>query len=368
MNPSIPDLLAIAVQNGASDLHIVANRHPMMRVNGAVLPVSEKILDSETTHDMIYNLLSDKRRAVIESEKELDFALTIQGLGRFRINVHWQLSTVGASLRILSQHISSFEDLGLPTDVLTPLAKRPQGLVLVTGPTGSGKSTTLSTIINHINYTRPGHIITVEDPIEYLFPDDGMCLVEQREVYEDTHSFASALKFILRQDPDVVMVGEMRDLETISNVLTAAETGHLCFSTLHTMDTPQTMDRIIDVFPAGQQEQVRVQLAAVIEGVLCQKLLPNISNTGREIAMEIMLGIPATRSLIREGKTHQIPTVIESNGRLGMRMMDRAIADLLRQGRISRDVAIYHAIKADQMLKLVGSSPGVGQSHVMPQM
>lgn len=349
---TIPELLYLAVQHGASDLHVVAGRPAMMRVNGAMIPVTDDLLDVEQTHDMIYSLLSDKRRALVEAERELDFALTIKSLGRFRINVHWQKNSVAASLRILSDRIRTFEELGLPANILNSLGERTQGLVLVTGPTGSGKSTTLSAMINHINYSRPAHIITIEDPIEFLFPDDGLCLVEQREVFEDTHSFAKALKYILRQDPDVIMVGEMRDLETIANVLTAAETGHLCFSTLHTMDTPQTIDRIIDVFPGDQQEQVRVQLAAVIESVVCQKLLPNIMNDGREIALEIMLGTPAIRALIREGKTHQVPTVIESNGRMGMRTMDRAIAELLRAGRITREVAAYHAQKPDQMFKL----------------
>ncbi|MDD4279132.1 MAG: type IV pilus twitching motility protein PilT [Candidatus Sumerlaeales bacterium] len=349
----IPDLLVVAIEAKASDLHIVAGRPPMMRINGHVVPMNETILTPDDCQEMIFGLLSDKRKAIIESDKELDFGLTIDELGRFRINVHWQKGTLSAAIRILSKKIYSFADLNLPNLVFEELAHRPQGLVLVTGPTGSGKSTTMAAIINYVNNTRRAHIITIEDPIEFIFPEDGLSLVQQREVYEDTHSFAQALKYILRQDPDVVMVGEMRDLETISSVLTAAETGHLCFSTLHTMDTGQTIDRIIDVFPSGQQEQVRVQLASVIEGVICQKLLLDSTGENRIIALEIMLATPAIRSLIRESKTHQIPTIIESNGKMGMVTMDRYIANLLRMRKITREEAMHHAIKPEYMLKLL---------------
>ncbi len=351
----IPDLLKQAHNQEASDLHIVAGRPPIIRVNGEIRPIDPECpsMSAEDCHEMITGMLNDKRKAIIESEKELDFGLSIEGVGRFRINVHWQKGSLSAAIRLLSESIRTFEELHLPAKVLESLATRPQGLMLVTGPTGSGKSTTLSSIINYINMNFKKHIITVEDPIEFVFPDTGMSLIQQREVYDDTHSFAKALKYILRQDPDVVMVGEMRDLETISSVLTAAETGHLCFSTLHTLDTPSTIDRIIDVFPKEQQEQVRIQLAFVLEGILCQRLMPNAQNTGREIATEIMIATTGIRAQIRESRTHQIPTMIESGAKYGMVTMDRSITELLRQRRITREVAMRNAQKPDMMLKML---------------
>jgi twitching motility protein PilT len=283
-----------------------------------------------------------------EEQKELDFSLSISHISRFRVNVHFQRGSVAAAFRAISSTIRGFEDLNLPVKVCERLSRRPSGLTLITGPTGSGKSTSLAAIVDLINGERDCHIITVEDPIEYLHQHK-KALVEQREVHEDTYSFSNALKYVLRQDPDVILVGEMRDLETISAALTAAETGHLVFSTLHTVDVAQTVDRVIDVFPPHQQEQIRIQLAGVIEGVLCQTLLPMATGRGRIISVEIMIGTDAIRNLIREGKTHQIYTQLEAGANVGMQTMDRAIADLYKRGKITRETALMHSRKPDEM-------------------
>lgn len=344
----ISELLRLTVERQASDLHLAVGRPPVIRVDGKLVNVDSPPLTGADTRRLVYGVLTDLQKQKFEENKELDFSLSISSLSRFRVNVHFQRGTVAAAFRTISSVVKNFEELNLPVRVCERLARRPSGLNLVTGPTGSGKSTSLAAIIDLINGERECHIITVEDPIEYLHMHK-KALVEQREVHEDTFSFSNALKYVLRQDPDVIMVGEMRDLETISAAITAAETGHLVFSTLHTVDVAQTIDRIIDVFPPYQQEQVRIQLAGVIEGILCQTLLPMATGRGRAIAVEILIGTDAVRNLIREGKTHQIYTQIEAGGALGMQTMDRAIADLYKRGRISRETALNHARKADEL-------------------
>lgn len=344
----ISELLRLTLERNASDLHIAVGRPPVIRIDGRLVNVDAPTLTPADTRRLIYGVLTDLQKQKFEEHKELDFSLSVSNLSRFRVNVHFQRGTVAAAFRTISSQIRNFEELNLPARVCEKLARRPSGLVLITGPTGSGKSTTLAAIIDLINSERELHIITVEDPIEYLH-NHKKALVEQREVNEDTYSFSNALKYSLRQDPDVIMVGEMRDLETISAAITAAETGHLVFSTLHTVDVAQTIDRIIDVFPPHQQEQVRVQLAGVIEGILCQTLLPMASGHGRAIAVEVLIGTDAVRALIREGKTHQIYTQIEASGGLGMQTMDRAIAELYKRGRITRETAITHARKPDEL-------------------
>lgn len=342
------DLLRLTVENDASDMHLVVGRPPTLRVHGDIVDIDGPILTGQETRRLIYGVLSDAQKQRFEEQKELDFSLSITNLSRFRVNVHLQRNTVASALRTISSEIKDFRALKLPEQVLEYLSKRPSGFVLVTGPTGSGKSTTLAAVIDYINKDELVHIITVEDPIEYLHQHK-KGLVEQREVGEDTFSFASALKYALRQDPDILLIGEMRDLETIGAALTAAETGHLVFSTLHTSSAVQTVDRIIDVFPPHQQEQVRIQLAAVLEGVLCQKLMPTLRGGGREMAMEIMIATDAIRNQIREGATHQIATTIEASGKLGMQTMDRALLELFRRGRISREQAVLNCVKPDEM-------------------
>ncbi|PKO17920.1 type IV pili twitching motility protein PilT [candidate division BRC1 bacterium HGW-BRC1-1] len=344
----ISDLLKMTVERGASDLHIVVGRPPVIRVDGRIINVEMAPLSPLDTQRLVYGVLNELQKQKLESEKELDFSLSLASVSRFRVNVHWQRGTVGAAFRVISSRIPNFEELKLPVRICERFARRPAGLILITGPTGSGKSTTLAALIDLINHERDVHIITVEDPIEYLHSHK-KSLIEQREVHEDTKSFNNALKYVLRQDPDVIMVGEMRDLETIGAALTAAETGHLVFSTLHTVDVAQTIDRIIDVFPPHQQEQIRVQLAGVLEGVLCQKLLPSATGRGREIAVEVMIGTDGIRNLVREGKTHQIYTSIEAGGALGMQTMDRAIAELYKRGKVTKETALVNSRKAEEL-------------------
>ena len=344
----IAELLKLTVEREASDLHIAVGRPPVIRVDGRLVNVEGPPLSTADTRRLIYGVLNEMQKQKLEETKELDFSLSIASISRFRVNVHWQRGSVAAAFRVISSHIFGFEELRLPIKVCERLARRPAGLVLITGPTGSGKSTTLAALVDLINNERDCHIITIEDPIEYLHSHK-RALIEQREVNEDTLSFANALKFVLRQDPDVIMVGEMRDLETIGAALTAAETGHLVFSTLHTVDVAQTIDRIIDVFPPHQQEQIRIQLAGVLEGVLCQKLLPSASGRGREVSVEVMMGTDGIRNLIREGKTHQIYTSIEAGGALGMQTMDRAIADLYKRGKITSETAMINARKPEEL-------------------
>jgi twitching motility protein PilT len=353
------DLLKLTIEEDASDLHIAVGRPPVIRVDGSLRDVGTDVIMPDQAKKMIYSILNDSQKQKFEENKELDFSLSVSRLSRFRVNIHYQRGTIAGAFRVIPAVIRGFEELHLPKQVCERLARRPSGLVLVTGPTGSGKSTTLAAMVDLINRERHCHIITVEDPIEYLHSHK-KALVEQREVFEDTHSFANALKYVLRQDPDVIMVGEMRDLETISAALTAAETGHLVFSTLHTVDASQTVERVIDVFPPHQQEQVRVQLAAVLEGIMSQRLLPSARGRGREISLEILIATDAIRAMVRENKAYQIPSMIEAGGQHGMQTMDRSLFELYHRHRITREVMMLNVKKPDEMLRNL-EKVGVGQ-------
>jgi twitching motility protein PilT len=334
----LDELLVYAVENGASDLHLTTQLPPAIRVDGSLRPIEGyPRLDNETIREMIYHVLTQKLRERFEADKELDTSHMIKGVGRFRVNVFQQRGSIGAVLRSIPHEIPSFESLGLPDSVAT-LAELRRGLVLVTGPTGSGKSTTLASLVNIINRTKPLHIVTIEDPIEFLH-SHGRAIVNQREVGEDTESFSEALRHVLRQDPDVILVGEMRDIETIQSALTAAETGHLVFATLHTQDAPQTIDRIIDVFPTGQQDQVRIQLAGSLEAVVTQQLIISATGLGRVVVSEVMMCTPAIRNLIRSAKTHQIYSHMQTGGAVGMQTMDQALARAVKAGLITEAVA-----------------------------
>lgn len=351
--PHVDDLLRHMIDVGGSDLHITVGSPPGIRVRGELAPVEGRnVLTPKDVQEMLLSLLSEEQRRRFETELELDFAYSIPGLSRFRTNIFQQRNSMGAVFRVIPLKIPTLEGLQLPR-VCKFLAERPRGLVLVTGPTGSGKSTTLAAMIDHINETRPVHIITLEDPIEFMHKNK-RAYVNQREVGEDTHSFTSALKRVLRQDPDVILVGEMRDLETISAALTAAETGHLVLATLHTTGGPETIDRIIDVFPPHQQQQVRMQLSTTVEGVLSQVLLRSTDGRSRVLAMEIMLGIPAIGNLIREGKTHQMPTIIQGGATMGMQTLDQHLKSLLQAGRITYEEAIQKAKEPRELAQMLG--------------
>jgi twitching motility protein PilT len=347
-------LLQRVVQVGGSDLHLSAGLPPGVRVHGDIVPIREAgVLSGEAIAEMVSTMLNDKQRALFAENLELDTSHTVRGVGRFRLNVFQQRGAIGAVMRVIPFQIPEFASLGLPRAV-AGLATLNRGLVLVTGPTGSGKSTTLASLIDIINTTRAGHIMTVEDPIEFLHPHKG-CVVNQREVGEDTRSFADALKHVLRQDPDVILVGEMRDLETMSTALTAAETGHLVFGTLHTQSAPQSVDRIIDVFPAHQQQQVRSQLANALQAVVTQQLVPGI-NGGRVAAAEVLIVTSAVRNLIREAKTHQVASAMQAGGQHGMQTMDRGLADLVRARAVTMDAALERAHNPEDLRRLISGS------------
>lgn len=351
--PHIDDLLRLMLQRGGSDLHITVGSPPGIRQRGELVSVENmKPLTPRDTMEMLLSLLSEEQRRRFETELELDFAYSIPGVSRFRANIFQQRNSMGAVFRVIPIKIPTMDELALPK-VCKFLAERPRGLVLVTGPTGSGKSTTLAAMIDHINETRSLHIITMEDPIEFMHRNK-KAFVNQREVGEDTHSFAAALKRVLRQDPDVILVGEMRDLETISAAITAAETGHLVLATLHTTGGPETVDRIIDVFPPHQQQQVRMQLSNTLEGVLSQVLLRSTDGRGRVLAMEVMLGIPAIANLIREGKTHQMATIIQGGSDKGMQTLDQHLRSLLTQGKITFEEAISKAKSPRELADMLG--------------
>ncbi len=334
----VDDLLRYAVRVGASDLHLAAGMPGVIRLHGALRSIEGcPVLENEMIREMIFGILPASQRERFEEQKELDTSHSIAGVGRFRVNVAMQRGTVAAALRPIPHDIPEFETLGLPDSVRSFTELR-RGLVLVTGPTGSGKSTTLASLIDIINRTKPLHIVTVEDPIEFLH-DHKRSIVTQREIGEDTSSFAESLRRVLRQDPDVILVGEMRDLETISTAITAAETGHLVFATLHTQDAPQTIDRVIDVFPTSQQEQIRVMLAATLEGVVTQQLIVNAEGTGRLPCSEVMICTSAIRNLIRQAKTHQIYSLMQVGGSYGMQTMDQGLARLVKEERISESIA-----------------------------
>lgn len=335
----IDDLLRYVVSVGASDLHLLSNLAPTVRLNGALRPMDDvEPLDADTLQEMIFGVLPQTMRERFEAEHELDTSHSIAGVGRFRVNVALQRGTVAVALRPIPHDIPEFDNLGLPQSIKSFTDLR-RGLVLVTGPTGSGKSTSLASLIDIINRTKPLHIVTVEDPIEFLHTHK-RSVISQREVGSDTFSFAEALRRVLRQDPDVVLVGELRDLETIATALTAAETGHLVFATLHTLDAPSTIDRIIDVFPPTQQEQIRIQLAASLQGVVTQQLVPTEDGQGRVVAAEVLVGTPAIQNLIRGAKTHQIYSLMQTGGQFGMQTMDQSLALLVRRGIVTEGVAL----------------------------
>jgi twitching motility protein PilT len=349
---SIDELLEHMVAQNASDLHVTVGTPPVIRVRGEV----ERLdgfdpLSPEETQQLLYRILSSEQQKQLELKRQLDFSHSIPGLARFRVNVYFQRESIGAAFRLIPAELKTLEELGIP-DSLHQLAEKPRGLVLVTGPTGSGKSTTLAAIIDEINRNRSEHILTIEDPIEFLHRHK-RCIVNQREIGPDATSFAEALRAALRQDPDVILVGEMRDLETIATALTAAETGHLVFGTLHTQSAPSTIDRIIDVFPAEQQEQVRIQIASSLQGVVTQALLPTADGVGRVPALEVLLPDDAVRNLIRQGKVEQIYSVMQTNTGRGMQTMEQSLADLIQRHVVDLEVGLSRSSRPAQLVGLL---------------
>jgi twitching motility protein PilT len=357
MTLDFSEILLAVVRQKASDLHLTAGAPPMLRVRGALVPMEGlPHLTPTDTREIVYAILNSTQRQRLETDWQLDFAYSVPGVGRYRVNAYFQRGTIGAAFRLIPTETVPIEKLGLPT-VVRSFAKKPRGIVLVTGPTGSGKSTSLASLINEINETRDEHILTIEDPIEFLHQHK-RCIVNQRELGQDAPSFALALKAALRQDPDVILVGEMRDMETIGTALTAAETGHLVFATLHTQDAPQTIDRIIDVFPPAQQGQIRAQLAIGLQGVVTQTLIPTADGQGRCVAAEVLVPTPGVRNLIREGKTHQIYSLIQTGAQHGMQTMDASLAGLVRDQRITLAVAEARSSQPAELRKLVHGESG----------
>ncbi|MCW5936198.1 MAG: type IV pilus twitching motility protein PilT [Fimbriimonadaceae bacterium] len=345
----LDEILKAGVERKASDIHITTGLPPMVRVDGEIIPLPYEVVNPETAKRLIYEVLTDEHLQKFEQTRELDFAYTAKAVARFRVNVYMQRGSVAAALRMIPNRIPSYDDLKLPS-IIRDIAKRTSGLILVTGPTGSGKSTTIAAMLDDINAQLQGHIMTIEDPIEYLHRHK-KCMVNQREMHADTYSFHNALRAVLREDPDIILVGELRDLETIEAALTLAETGHLVFGTLHTRNAPSTIDRVVDVFPSDQQDQIRVLLANTIEGVIAQQLLPKLGG-GRCAALEIMIGIPAIRNLIREAKTHQMYSVIETNRQIGMQTMDSHLAELFRTGQVSYEECLMRAVDKETFARL----------------
>ncbi|WP_061962169.1 type IV pilus twitching motility protein PilT [Demequina flava] len=355
----IQEALRAMLRAGASDLHITSGAPPMMRVDGNLVPVEgmeKQIPDS--IQRSVYGILTQKQRETFEEQLELDFSYALVGEARYRVNIYQQRNAIGAAFRVIPYEIKPLEALGVPATV-SNFAGLPRGLVLVTGPTGSGKSTTLASLIDLVNRNRSSHIMTVEDPIEFLHRHKSS-LVNQREVGTDTHSFQKALKHVLRQDPDVILIGELRDLETIQVALTAAETGHLVFGTLHTQDAAQTISRIIDVFPSEQQAQVQTQLGSALQGVVCQALCRRSDGPGRAVATEVMIATPAIRNLIREGKTHQIYSMLQAGSRQGMHTMDQHLAQLVKMGRISYETGVEMCHHLEDFNRLCGRATHSG--------
>jgi twitching motility protein PilT len=356
MDFDFADVLTRMVEMRASDVHLTPGYPPAIRVRGRISPMEEyPRLTVQQTREVVYGILNSDQRKRFENQKQLDLAYAVSGVARFRVNCYFQRGTISAAFRLIPFDIQTLESLGLPL-VLEDLTRKPRGFVLVTGPTGSGKSTTLASMVNLINREREEHILTIEDPIEYLHKHN-KCIVNQREIGSDAEDFALALKAGLRQDPDVILVGEMRDLETIATALTAAETGHLVFATLHTQSTAQTVDRIIDVFPSAQQHQVRMQLSIALQGIVTQQLLPTADGSGRVVACEVLIPTPAVRNLIREGKTHQIYSAVQTSGSVGMQTMDADLARLVRNGKITRALAEQRASIPEELKRLLGAAP-----------
>lgn len=345
-------LLEIGVELGASDIHITVDSYPIARVKGSFVKLREERLSKEDTLQMAREITGDKKFKILEEKGEVDLSVSIQSGDRFRVNAYKQRGNYAIAIRTITSQIPSFKTLGLP-DVVASFAEKHKGLVLVTGPTGSGKSTTLASLIDIINSTQERHIITLEDPIEYVH-NHKKGIVNQREIGNDTETFNAALRAALRQDPDVILVGEMRDPETVSIALTAAETGHLVFSTLHTVGSAKTIDRIVDMFPAEQQQQVRTQLSTVCEGVISQQLIKTIDGRNRVAALEVMVTTPAIRNLIRENKTYQIQNIIQTSSKIGMQSMDQELVNLFRQGRISKESALSRCTDYEYTSRLLG--------------
>jgi twitching motility protein PilT len=348
----VEELCQQMIEHNASDLHLAVGVPPQLRIDGDLFPMDAKPLTPVVTKDLAYSILTERQIKEFENDKELDMSFGIKGLSRFRVNMYLDRGSVTVAIRTIPYEIPSFEELGLPRAV-REMADRPLGLILVCGPTGSGKSTTLATLVNKVNLERRCHVVTIEDPIEYLHAHK-QSIVNQRELYADTHSFTAALKHILRQDPDVIMIGEMRDLETIEAALTVAETGHLVFATLHCNDATQSITRIVDVFPAHRQMQVRMQLSFVLEGVIVQKLLPKRSQNGRALALEVMVPTPGIRSLIREEKLQQIYSAISTGGQLGMQTMNQSLHKLYQSSQISYEQALEASLNQEDLLRLMG--------------
>ena len=365
-DPDLTAALQEVVNRRASDLHLTVGAPPMYRIDGGLKSAGSSLpWSAEKIRTAVMSLLSESQRNTFENELELDFAYTISSEVRFRVNIYQQRGSIGGAFRIIPTELKQLQELGVPESV-GGFAQLTRGLVLVTGPTGSGKSTTLAALIDLVNSTRADHIVTVEDPIEFLHKHKSS-IVNQREVGTDTHSFAAALKHVLRQDPDVILIGELRDLETISVALTAAETGHLVFATLHTQDAPQTIDRIIDVFPPHQQGQVRTQLAATLQGVICQTLVKRADGHGRVVATEVLVTTPAIANLIREGKTYQIISMMQSGRSQGMHTMDQHLAELANVGTIAVDDALENAHDVDGIERLFqGARINHGRSVLEP--
>ena len=355
---TLPELLKTLVELEGSDLHIATATPPQVRVHGHLQRLPLPDLGPAETKQLVYSVLTDSQKKRYEETSELDFSFGIKGLARFRCNVFSQRGATGAVYRLIPEKIRSFGELGLPA-VLANLAERPRGLVLVTGPTGSGKSTTLAAMIDKINVERHDHILTIEDPIEYIHQHKG-CLVNQREVHSDTNSFSNALRAALREDPDVVLIGEMRDLETVEAALKIAETGHLTFGTLHTNSAAQTINRIIDIFPVGQQSQIRTQLSLVLEGIVCQSLLPRADGKGRVASLEILVPTPAIRNLIRDDKIHQIYGAMQTGQeKLGMQTANQSLASLYMKRLITLDTALGNSSNKDELQEMINRGVGV---------
>ena len=349
---ALSELLRKMTEQGGSDLHITTNSAPMVRVHGVLRPLEYAELSPSETKQLAYSVLTDAQKHRFEETLELDFSFGIKGLSRFRANIFNQRGAVGAVFRSIPYEIRSFEELGLPP-VIDKLCEKPRGLILVTGPTGSGKSTTLAALVDKVNRDRHEHIITVEDPIEYLHTHKG-CLVNQREVHSDTHNFASALRAALRQDPDVVLIGEMRDLETTETALRIAETGHLTFATLHTNSAASSINRIIDIFPSGQQSQIRTQLSMVLEGIVTQSLLPKANGEGRAMALEVLVPNAAIRNLIREDKIHQVYSMMQTGqDKFGMQTFNQSLASLYFKKQITLEMAMARSSNSDELQDLI---------------
>ncbi len=358
---ALSELLRKMIEHGGSDLHITTNSAPMVRVHGILRPLEYSELTPAETKQLAYSVLTDAQKHRFEETLELDFSFGIKGLSRFRANIFNQRGAVGAVFRSIPYEIRAFEELGLPP-VIEKLCEKPRGLILVTGPTGSGKSTTLAAMVDKVNRDRHEHIITVEDPIEYLHGHKG-CIVNQREVHADTHNFANALRAALRQDPDVVLIGEMRDLETTETALRIAETGHLTFATLHTNSAASSINRIIDIFPSGQQAQIRTQLSMVLEGIVTQALLPKANGQGRALAMEVLVPNSAIRNLVREDKIHQIYSMMQTGqDKFGMQTFNQSLASLYFKKQITLEMATARSSNADELQDLINRGAAVLQT------